>query len=145
VNSRLDAIQAAILRVKLPYLDEWTEDRRRNAGRYRELVSQFGLDSRIGTPLEPAGYKHVYNQFTIRTKQRDDLREFLRSNGIPTEVYYPFPLHLQPAFAGLGYKPGSMPNSEAVSVEVLALPIFPELSSEQQESVMSSISEFFER
>jgi dTDP-4-amino-4,6-dideoxygalactose transaminase len=145
VNSRLDAIQAAILRVKLAYLDEWTEDRRRNAGRYRELMSQFGLGRRIGTPLEPAGYKHVYNQFTIRTKQRDDLREFLRSNGIPTEVYYPFPLHLQPAFAGLGYKPGSMPNSEAASVEVLALPIFPELSSEQQESVMSSISEFFER
>src|SRR5579864_1154665 len=145
VNSRLDAIQAAILRVKLAYLNEWTEARRRNAGRYRELMSQFGLGRRIGTPLEPAGYKHVYNQFTIRTKQRDDLREFLRSNGIPTEIYYPFPLHLQPAFAGLGYKPGSMPTSEAASVEVLSLPIFPELSSEHQESVMSSISEFFER
>jgi len=145
VNSRLDAIQAAILRVKLAYLNEWTEARRRNADRYRELVSQFGLDRRISTPPEPVGYKHVYNQFTIRTKQRDDLREFLRSNGIPTEIYYPFPLHLQPAFAGLGYKPGSMPNSEAASVEVLSLPIFPELSSEQQESVVSSISEFCER
>jgi dTDP-4-amino-4,6-dideoxygalactose transaminase len=145
VNSRLDAIQAAILRVKLAHLDEWTEDRRRNAGRYRELMSQSGLDRRIGTPLEPAGYRHVYNQFTIRTKQRDDLREFLRNNGIPTEIYYPFPLHLQPAFAGLGYRPGSMPNSEAASVEALALPIFPELSSEQQEIVVSSISEFFER
>src|SRR5579864_1207022 len=145
VNSRLDAIQAAILRVKLLYLDDWAEARRRNAERYRELVSQFGLDRRISTPPEPVGYKHVYNQFTIRTKQRDDLREFLRSNGIPTEIYYPFPLHLQPAFAGLSYKPGSMPNSEAASVEVLSLPIFPELSSEQQESVMSSISEFCER
>ena len=144
VNSRLDAIQAAILRIKLTYLDEWTEGRRRNAVRYRELVSQFGLDSRIGLPAEPAGYNHVYNQFTIRAKQRDDLREFLRSNGIPTEIYYPFPLHLQPAFAGLGYKPRSMPVSEAASVEVLSLPIFPELSGEQQESVMSSISEFFE-
>jgi dTDP-4-amino-4,6-dideoxygalactose transaminase len=145
VNSRLDAIQAAILRIKLTYLDEWTEGRRRNALRYRELVSEFGLDSRIKFPVEPVGYKHVYNQFTIRAKRRDDLREFLRTNGIPTEIYYPFPLHLQPAFASLGYKPRSMPSSEAASAEVLSLPIFPELSSEQQESVMSSISEFCER
>ena len=134
VNSRLDAIQAAILRIKLTYLDEWTESRRRNAVRYRELASQFGLDARIGLPAERVGYKHVYNQFTIRAKQRDDLREFLRSNGIPTEIYYPFPLHLQPAFAGLGYKLRSMPASETASVEVLSLPIFPELSGEQQES-----------
>ena len=145
VNSRLDAIQAAILRIKLTYLDEWTESRRRNAERYRELVSQFGLDARIGLPAERVGYKHVYNQFTIRAKQRDDLREFLRSNGIPTEIYYPFPLHLQPAFAGLGYKLRSMPASETASVEVLSLPIFPELSGEQQESVVGSISEFCER
>jgi dTDP-4-amino-4,6-dideoxygalactose transaminase len=144
VNSRLDAIQAAILRIKLTYLDDWTEGRRRNAVRYRELASQFGLDARIGLPAELVGYKHVYNQFTIRAKQRDDLREFLSSNGIPTEIYYPFPLHLQPAFAGLDYKPRSMPTSETASVEVLSLPIFPELSGEQQESIMSSISEFFE-
>ena len=113
--------------------------------RYRELASQFGLDARIGLPAERVGYKHVYNQFTIRAKQRDDLREFLRSNGIPTEIYYPFPLHLQPAFAGLGYKLRSMPASETASVEVLSLPIFPELSGEQQESVVGSISEFCER
>jgi len=144
VNSRLDAIQAAILRIKLTYLDDWTEGRRRNAVRYRDLASQFGLDARIGLPAELVGYKHVYNQFTIRVKQRDDLREFLSSNGIPTEIYYPFPLHLQPAFAGLGYKPRSMPASETASLEVLSLPIFPELSGEQQESIMSSISEFFE-
>lgn len=143
MNSRLDAIQAAILRAKLPHLDEWANCRRRNAARYQDLIAQFNLQSNLTVPAEPSHSRHIYNQFTIRTPQRDALREFLNAMGIPHEIYYPFPLHLQPAFAALGYRPGSLPVTEQASGEVLSIPIFPELSAQQQEIVIKAIAEFF--
>jgi dTDP-4-amino-4,6-dideoxygalactose transaminase len=142
MNSRLDALQAAILRVKLLHLDEWTAGRRHNANRYRELFAEYNLESRVNLPLAPSESVHVYNQFTIRTGERDALKQYLRDNGIPTEVYYPHPLHLQPAFANLAYKPGSLPESEGASAEVLSLPIFPELTEEQLRIVVQSIAGF---
>ncbi len=143
VNSRLDALQAAILRVKLRHLDEWTEARRRNASRYQRLLRNAGLTEYISTPIEPPGTGHVYNQFVIRAAQRDELREHLKNEGIPTEIYYPSPLHLQPAFAYLGYRRGDFPESEKASAEVLALPIYPELTEEQQVAVVQAIAGFY--
>jgi len=143
MNSRLDALQAAILRVKFSRLDRWTEARRQNAARYRQLFKEAGLDNRIGLPVEPQGLIHVYNQFVIRTPRRDEVREHLRNSGIPTEIYYPLPLHLQPGFAYLGYSSGSFPQAEAASREVLALPIFPTMTEEQQEAVVDAIAGFF--
>ena len=125
MNSRLDALQAAILRVKLRYLDDWTEKRRRNAQRYRDLIAEFGLQSDLVLPEVADNIYHVYNQFTIRSKNRDALRNHLISRAIPTEIYYPSPLHVQPAFSFLGYKPGAFPESERASVEVLSFPYIP--------------------
>jgi dTDP-4-amino-4,6-dideoxygalactose transaminase len=142
INSRLDALQAAILRAKWKYLDEWTEARRRNASRYRTLFEEAGLANQVTLPSEPAERYHVYNQFCIRVAQRDELRDYLRARGIPTEVYYPLPLHLQPAFSYLGYQRGALSQAEAVSREVLALPIFPELTEEQQALVVKAIADF---
>ncbi len=143
LNSRLDSLQAAILRVKLAHLSEWTLARCRNAERYRKWFTQAGLQKFVRLPAEPDTSIHAFNQFVIRTKQRDSLRAFLQNSGIPTEIYYPLPLHLQPAFEYLGYKPGDFPNSEAASRTVLALPIYPELPEAQQERVVSAISSFF--
>jgi dTDP-4-amino-4,6-dideoxygalactose transaminase len=131
-----------VLRVKLRHLEDWTIARRRNADRYRSLIERAGLDGSITVPIEPAGTDHVYNQFVIRTEQRDALRNHLRDAGIPTEIYYPSPLHLQPAFQYLAYKSDDFPESESASHCVLALPIFPELTEAQQESVVASISDF---
>lgn len=142
VNSRLDALQAAILRVKLRHLEGWATARRQNADRYRELFREYRLDSLVRCPAVPANYVHVYNQFTIRVKERDSLRDYLQSKGILTEVYYPKPLHLQNAFKYLGYKPGDFPVSEAASREVLSLPIYPELTEEQQRTVVAAIADF---
>lgn len=142
MNSRLDALQAAILRVKLRYLDQWTAGRRRNADRYRELFREFGLESRVKLPLVPSRFTHIYNQFTIRTFHRDGLREYLRTRGIPTEIYYPKPLHLQKAFVYLGHGPGDFSEAEAASLEVLSLPIYPELTHERQRSVVAAIADF---
>ena len=142
MNSRLDALQAAILRVKLRHLDQWIAARRRNADRYRELLHEFRLESVITSPIPSPRYAHVYNQFTIRVKDRDALREHLQGRGIPTEIYYPKPLHLQKAFAYLGYKQGELPASEAASAEVISLPIYPELTEEQQRSVVAAIADF---
>jgi dTDP-4-amino-4,6-dideoxygalactose transaminase len=142
-NSRLDALQAAILRVKLKHLAEWTEQRRANARRYTELFRDFDLANHIQWPQEIVGRYHVYNQFTIRAKDREPLRKHLSALKIPTDVYYPSPLHVQPAFAGLGYHVGDFPNSEAASTEVLSLPIYPELSAAAQTSVAEAISEFY--
>lgn len=144
-NSRLDALQAAILRVKLKHLAGWTELRRRNAARYRQLFAAAGLLDRVTLPTEPDGSYHVYNQFVIRVGSRDALRDHLREEGIPTEVYYPLPLHLQPAFESLGYQSGSLPYSEQASREVLALPIYSELTEEQQSAVVSCIAEYYSR
>ena len=143
INSRLDAMQAAILRVKMRYLESWTNDRRRNAGRYRSLVADHGLEDRIRLPREPEHCRHVFNQFTVQVEARDHLRQHLQENGIPSEIYYPYPLHLQRAFKNLGYKPGSMPHSEKVSAQVLSLPIFSEMTAGQQEMVISAVASFF--
>jgi dTDP-4-amino-4,6-dideoxygalactose transaminase len=143
MNSRLDTMQAAILLVKLKYLDGFTEARRRNADRYRKLFTQAGLDEWITSPVQPTGQRHVYNQFVIRTRRRDQLRNHLRARGIPTEIYYPSPLHLQPAFAYLGYPQGAFPNAEEASQQVLALPVFPQMKEEQQMIVVDAIAAFF--
>jgi dTDP-4-amino-4,6-dideoxygalactose transaminase len=143
MNSRLDALQAAILRVKLRHLSEWNEARRRNAARYRSLFQEFHLAGKVVGPEEPPNFTHVYNQFTIRVQNRDALREKLRAQGIPSEIYYPIPLHLQKAFEYLKYQPGHFPESESASREVLSLPIYPELSEEQQRAVVAAIAASF--
>jgi len=144
INSRLDEIQASILRVKLGHLGGWTSARQHNAETYRRLITEYGLSRWIILPAHPKDLLHVYNQFVIRTQQRDELAEFLRQAGIPTQVYYPSPLHLQPAFADLGYRLGDFPEAERASQEVLSLPIFAELTEDQQRVVVASISRFYE-
>ena len=144
-NSRLDALQAAILRVKLKYLRQWTEGRRENARRYADLLSDFGLSEHITWPTEVPGRYHVYNQFTIRAKDRENLRKHLTDTGVPTDIYYPSPLHIQPAFAYLGYREGSFPHAEKASQEVLALPVYPELKADAQAAVVQEISNFYKQ
>ena len=145
-NSRLDALQAAILRAKLAHLEAWTAAREERAERYRQMFAAAQLGENVAVPgAPPAGSRHVYNQFTIRCRQRDALRESLRAAGIPTEIYYPVPLHLQPAFAYLGYKQGDLPIAEKASDEALSLPVFPELTEPQQQSVVGTIEKFYRR
>jgi dTDP-4-amino-4,6-dideoxygalactose transaminase len=141
-NFRLDAIQAAVLRVKAPHLDEWTRARRRNADRYRALFAQHQLDD-IVLPTAPADRYHIYNQFVIRAPRRDALRAHLTDEGIGTEIYYPVPLHLQECFAALGGREGMLPHAERAAKEVLALPIYPELTEEQQAYVVAAIAKFY--
>jgi dTDP-4-amino-4,6-dideoxygalactose transaminase len=145
INSRLDSLQAAILKTKLFHLEKWTTSRRRNADLYRTLFSDFGLDDIVQLPAVIRDRTHVYNQFVIRTPRRDDLQEYLRGKGIPSEIYYPHPLHLQRAFSYLGYYRGSFPKSEAACSQVLALPIYPELSFDQLQMVVAAIAKFFEQ
>lgn len=137
-NARLDELQAAILRVKLKYLAEWTEARRQKAAAYNQGLK----DSSVTTPPEAPFARHVYNQYTIRSKRRDELKEHLANKGIPTAIHYPMPLHLQEAFAYLGYKKGDFPESERAAGEVLSLPIYPELSEQQVEEVIKGIADF---
>ena len=149
MNSRLDTLQAAILLVKLKYLDKFNQARRRNADRYADLFKQAGVGKWVSLPVQPEGRRHVYHQFVIRVQQqdgqRDELRDYLRARGIPTEIYYPAPLHLQPAFAYLGYGAGAFPQAEEASRQVLALPIFPQMTEEQQKLVFKTIADFFDR
>ncbi|MBW2136775.1 MAG: DegT/DnrJ/EryC1/StrS family aminotransferase [Deltaproteobacteria bacterium] len=141
-NFRLDALQAAILLVKLRYLDRWTEQRIRNANMYRRLFEKSGLDF-IGLPLEKEK-RHIYNQFVIRVpERRDELRAFLRERGVGTEVYYPVPLHMQECFRYLGYRENDFPIAKKAAEETLALPIFPELEEGQINYVVESIKKFF--
>ncbi|MGH9716743.1 MAG: DegT/DnrJ/EryC1/StrS family aminotransferase [Candidatus Acidiferrales bacterium] len=144
VNSRLDSLQAAILRVKLSHLKDWERKRRENAAVYRELFANYQLESIVSLPITPANCTHVYNQFVIRCPERSKLRPYLREHGFSTEVYYPSPLHLQAAFAYLGYSTGAFPVSETACREVLALPIYPELTEEVQNSIVRAISQFYE-
>ncbi|MGD9564039.1 MAG: DegT/DnrJ/EryC1/StrS family aminotransferase [Pyrinomonadaceae bacterium] len=144
LNSRLDGFQGAVLRVKLPHLDTWSEQRQANAARYRSLFSETGLEGRVILPIERPDRRHIYNQFVIRTPgHRDALREYLAEKGIGTDIYYPVPLHLQECFAYLGYHQGDFPEAERASRETLALPIYPELKPEQQEYVVEQIHEYF--
>jgi len=143
-NFRMDALQAAVLRVKAPHLAAWTQGRRRNAERYRTLFRNAGLDA-IVLPQEPAGYGHIFNQFVIRTPERDALKRHLDDLKIGNEIYYPVPFHLQPCFADLGYRRGAFPHAERAADESLAIPIYGELTAEQQETVVSSIAEFVHR
>jgi dTDP-4-amino-4,6-dideoxygalactose transaminase len=142
LNSRLDSLQAAILRVKLNYLDEWAEKRRTNAETYRELFAKTDLlnDGKITLPLAVADRLHVYNQFVILAKDRDKLLGHMKEQGIGTEIYYPLPLHLQACFTGLGHKKGDFPVSEMASESSLAIPIYPELSESDQQYVVSTIA-----
>jgi dTDP-4-amino-4,6-dideoxygalactose transaminase len=145
LNSRLDGFQGAVLRVKLPHLDDWTARRRENAARYTSLFRSAGIDGHINLPAERAGAKHIYNQYVITVPgRRDELRAFLTGKGVGTDIYYPVPLHMQECFAYLGYKEGEFPVAERAAKETLALPIFPELLEEQQAFVVDSIAEFFE-
>lgn len=140
-NFRLDALQAAILIVKLKYLDQWTAGRQENAKTYRDLFQKAGL-SEVTLPVEKHK-RHIYNQFVIRLKdRRDELREFLNAEGIGTEVYYPLSLHVQDCFKYLGHKPEDFPESMDAAATTLALPIYPELKREQLETVVQKIKEF---
>ena len=142
-NFRLDAFQAAVVSVKLKYLDRWTNARRENARHYRSLFEAAGLTDRVQLPVEKET-RHIYNQFVIRVKEkRDDLRRFLSDAGIGTEVYYPVPLHLQECFSDLGYKTGDFPAAEHAALHTLALPIYPELSDDQMAYVVERIKAFF--
>ena len=143
INSRLDAIQAAILRVRLRHLEEWNEERRIVAERYKMLFAEKGLLDKIMIPTELPGNRHVYHQYVVRVKERDELQKFLAERGVVTRVYYPLSLHLQHCFSYLGYKEGDFPVSEMLSEEVLALPIFPELLPEEQERVADEIAAFY--
>jgi len=144
-NSRLDELQAAVLRVKLKYLDAWTERRITNARRYDRLLAKAGLGEVVKLTRIEETNQSVYNQYVILVKYRDELREHLTSAGIGTEVYYPMPLHLQKCYASLGHRRGDFPVSEKVSRETLALPIFAELKTSEQEYVVSTIEKFYKR
>lgn len=142
-NFRLDAIQAAVLRVKLPHLARWTEGRRANAARYRQLFHDAGLDGTVRLPVDRPDRYHIYNQFVIRVVDRDGLKAHLDAAGVGTEIYYPVPFHMQECFASLGYKAGDFPNAERAASEVLALPIYPELTAEQQQYVVDQIAAYY--
>ncbi len=142
-NFRLDAFQAAVVSVKLKYLDGWTQSRRNNARTYRELFADAHLDETVILPTEKEE-RHIYNQFVIRVRdRRDNLRRFLNDAGIGSEVYYPVPLHLQECFRYLGYLPGDLPVSEHAALHTLALPVYPELTAAQQGYVVEKIREFY--
>lgn len=144
-NFRMAAVQAAVLRVKLPHLEGWTEARRRNADRYRALFAELAPGAPVQLPTERPGRRHIYNQFVIRAERRDALRDHLRVNGVGCEIYYPVPFHLQPCFAYLGVPPGTLPESERAAQETLALPIYSELTEPQQRYVVETIAAFYAR
>lgn len=147
-NGRLDAIQAAVLRVKLSHLAEWNEKRRQHAATYDRLFAAAGLTASPGytpvrLPARSPQAKHVFHQYVVRAQRRDELRKFLADRGIGTEIYYPLPLHLQPAFAYLGLQTGDLPIAEQAAQEVLALPMFPELTEAEIRSVVETIADFY--
>ncbi len=150
-NFRLDALQAAVLRAKLPHLDGWTAARQRNAATYRKLFAAAGVDTKaikptkanpVTLPSESPHARHIYNQFCIRSLNRDGLRAFLNDRGIGSEVYYPQPMHLQACFSGWGHSKGDFPEAEAAADESLAVPIYPELSEDMQRAVVDAVLAF---
>ncbi len=144
INSRLDAMQAAILRLKLPHLAAWNEKRRQKARAYLDLFCARNLDRFLTVPQVPAECLPVWHQFVIRMPDRESVRQYLQSRGISTQVYYPIPLHLQPALARFGYRRGDFPQAELACREVLALPIYPELSQQHQEYIVDVICNFYD-
>ena len=145
INSRLDEIQAVVLRIKLRHLETWTRKRQEKAETYNFLFKEAGLLNTITLPVIRPNGRHVFNQYVIRVKKRDNLREYLAKEGIGTEIYYPVPLHLQECFRYLGCKRGNLPVSEKAAKETLALPIYPELTPEEQEYVVNKIAEFYRK
>lgn len=146
INSRLDALQAAILDIKLSRLESWNEERRKIADYYRLLFKTYDVQEFITAPSELAGNYHIYHQYVIRVSEnRDALMEYLNAEGFAVRVYYPLPLHLQPCFSYLGYKAGDFPVSERLSREVLALPVFPGLTQDEQEALVSAMRKFFRK
>jgi len=144
-NFRLDALQAAVLRVKLPYLTGWSDARRRNAARYQELFVQQGLDSRVGLPAVAKDADHIYNQFVVRVPRRDPVKAYLESRHVGTAIYYPVPFHQLECFAYLGYATGQFPHAERAAAETLALPIYGELTETQQRYVVAVLAEALDR
>lgn len=145
INSRLDALQAVVLDIKLKYLDQWAEGRRRNAARYDQLFRAAGLLDRVTLPSTKAGNFHVYNQYTVRVSKRDELRAHLKEKGVGTEIYYPLPMHLQNCYQDLGYRKGAFPLSERAAEEVMSLPIYAELNDAQLTYVVEMVADFFKR
>jgi dTDP-4-amino-4,6-dideoxygalactose transaminase len=145
-NFRLDAIQAAVVEIKLRHLDGWTAGRQKNATTYRKFFADAGLSGKVTLP-EEVEERHIYNQFVIRVASdlRDDLRSFLTEAGVGSDIYYPVPLHLQKCFAYLGYRQGDFPESERAAKETIALPIYPELSEDQLAYVVEKIKGFFDK
>jgi dTDP-4-amino-4,6-dideoxygalactose transaminase len=143
-NFRLDALQAAVVGIKLKYLDQWTQQRQANARRYRTLFAEAGLKTRIRLPVEKEN-RHIYNQFVIQVDGcRDEFRQYLTQAGVGHEVYYPLPLHLQECFASLGYRQGDFPVAETAARRTLALPIYPELTESRQQYVVETINAFYQ-
>jgi len=142
-NFRLDALQAAVLLVKLDFLDQWTAARQANAEYYSRRLSEHRLSDEVSPLATNGGRRHIYNQYVLRARDRDALREYLSQAGIGTEIYYPVPLHLQQCFADLGYREGDCPHSEQAARETLAIPVYPELTREQQDYVVNSIASFY--
>ncbi len=155
INGRLDALQAAILQVKLKYLDQWTSMRRANADNYNKLFKKTGLiadndthdleEKPLALPYVRSGNFHVFHQYVIRTRKRDMLKGFLDQNGVGCGIHYPCSIHLQPCYQELGYKEGSFPEAEKAAREVLSLPIYPELTEKQQELVVSAVTQFYNK
>ncbi len=143
-NSRLDEIQAAVLLVKLSHLPRWNQARRDNAALYLRLLEEWDLTEYCRPPAVASGNYHIYNQFVVRVRRRDELRQFLSDHGVGSDIYYPIPLHLQKCFSHLGYAAGDCPVSEEASREVLALPVFPELTPEEIRTVVGWIREFYQ-
>src|SRR5580692_6167555 len=142
-NFRIDELQAAVLRVKLKYLDRWTEGRQRNAAFYDTAFGQAGLGEKLATPSAPPEGRHIFNQYIVRVQKRDALKDFLGKRGVGTEIYYPVPLHLQKCFEYLQHRAGDFLESERAALETLALPIYPELEPAQLKHVVAAIAEFF--
>ncbi len=142
-NFRIDELQAAVLRVKLRHLDDWTGARQRNARFYDAAFAAQGLGARVRTPVAAPGMRHIFNQYVLRVERRDALRQFLADRGVGTEIYYPVPLHLQQCFAYLGHRPGDLPQAEQAATETLALPVYPELSEAQLSHVVESVAAFY--
>jgi dTDP-4-amino-4,6-dideoxygalactose transaminase len=142
-NFRIDELQAAVLRVKLKYLDHWTHGRQRNAAFYDAAFADAHFASKLATPHALKGGRHIFNQYIVRAQKRDALKDFLGKRGVGTEIYYPVPLHLQKCFDYLQHRAGDFPESERAALETLALPIYPELAPEQLKHVVASIGEFY--